>query len=125
MEDLNLMKALDIAWDKDFNLLISGKTKSQDSIASLSNDPFRQDSAKKGQSAFVLKLNQTGSERKWGIYYGDGSTGYGITSDSENNIYLTGSTEDGAWIAKNKIYHDGFRGPFIAGGKDGFFCQNK
>jgi hypothetical protein len=79
-----------IAVDADGNVYVTGSTSSPDfpTAGTLAGE------LRGSQSAFVTKVNQSGSALDFSIYIGGSGTdsGTGIAVDSAGNAYLTGST---------------------------------
>lgn len=89
-EDLDIV--YDNTSDKDGNIYITGITYSDNGIST--TGAYQEDRASSDSSdAFLIKFNTDG-EIVWGTYFG--GTGYdigeGIAIDSNNNIYIVGTT---------------------------------
>ena len=84
-------RPLTIKVDSNLNLYFSGNTSNEPNVSSLgSHQPNQGDYG----DAFLVKLNPMGV-RDWGTYYGGDKRdeALDICFDSQNNVYLTGSTE--------------------------------
>ena len=86
-----------IATDQDKNVFVTGYTASSSAI---STSGAHQSTYGGAEDAFIVKFNTSG-QRQWGTYYGGSSydRGFGITSDQNGNIYITGCTESTSAIA--------------------------
>ncbi len=89
-----------VATDDNNNVFLAGWSQSTSGIGT----PGAHLSASNTRNAFVVKFNSSGT-RQWGTYYGgttsipNGDEGYALATDSDNNIYLTGSTINSTGIA--------------------------
>jgi predicted SpoU family rRNA methylase len=74
--------------------------------------------------AFIVKFDSSGVEQ-WASYYGGiyEDKGNGITSDSKNNIIITGYTYSTTLIASNNSYQEVFGGGGFTTGYDGFIAK--
>lgn len=111
----------EIAITKQNNIIIAGLTGSPSGIASA--NAF-QDSIWGTTDAFVVKLNSAGV-RLWATYLGGNLSdyGYGITSDQNENIILSGysnsqlgATTTGAFQTENSGGNDGLLAKFTSNG---------
>ncbi len=77
----------------DGDVYVTGLTFSTDFIASAGAHQAAYSGG--GSDAFLVKFNSAGN-RQWGTYYGGGGNageqGYGITTDTEGNVYFCGKT---------------------------------
>lgn len=106
----------DLACDNNNNVYITGKSLS---LTTISTDGSFQGSNIGGNDAFLLKLNSEGN-REWCSYFGGSGTdvGNGITVDSQNNIFLVGTTGSSSGIATSGTiaqYDDAFIAKFENG----------
>ena len=97
-----------ITADANNNVYITGYTASNSGIAS---SGAHQTSYSGGEDAFIAKFTSDGN-LSWGTYYGGASNdfGYGITSDVNNNIYITGQTASSTGISTSGAYKNSFSG---------------
>lgn len=81
----------------DGDIYLAGPCNSPDGI---STSGSYQPSTAGGFDSFLVKFDATGS-RIWGTYYGgaDDDLGYGLATDAEQSIYLTGYTKSTSSIA--------------------------
>ena len=58
-----------------------------------------------GYDTYLVKFTSSGN-LLWGTYYGGGRTdiGYGVTTDVNNNVYITGMSQSGSGIATSGAY---------------------
>ncbi len=86
-----------IACDRQNNVIITGNTQSTAGIAGAT---AHQNTFGGVSDVFVAKFSSNGAY-KWATYYGGSQLdfGHGITSDQNNNIYLTGYTRSTNGIA--------------------------
>lgn len=82
--------------DTDGNIYVVGQSSSDDNIYFNGNQHIRGGM----NDAFIAKFNPLGA-RIWGTYYGGGADdiGYGITLDTDDNVFIVGSTESDNQIA--------------------------
>jgi len=88
-----------ITLDKQSNLLLVGSTSSSSGIAT--TGAFKTSPS----PIFITKFDSIGS-RQWGTYFGGGGS-YGIpyiTSDTSNNILISGSTNSNSGIATTNTF---------------------
>ena len=86
--------AYSITTDVSNNILLTGATMSIDLPAyNPGGNAYFQDTIKGSRDAFILKFNSTGM-RLWATYYGGDEYDWGnsITTDGNNNIFITGET---------------------------------
>jgi PKD repeat protein len=91
-----------IAIDNNDKVYLAGWSQSTDGIGTAGTHQ----GTSPNRAAFIAKFNPNGN-REWGTYFGGtgGTTeGYGIATDSQNNIYLTGKTLATASIATNNAH---------------------
>ncbi len=108
--------AKSMAVDAQGNVYIAGQTKSTSNIAT---SGAHQSTIGGGQDAFLVKFNSNG-ELQWATYYG-GSLNedvQGITVDTQDNIYITGTTE-----SSNNIATVGAHQSFLGGYSDAFLVK--
>lgn len=86
-----------VACDHDGNVYLSGYTNSTTDIAT---SGAYQSTIGGNNDAFLVKFDSSGA-RKWGSYFGGSSAEqcYGITCDTNNNVYITGYTVSTSGIA--------------------------
>lgn len=103
-------QAWDIATDKNKFIYIVGQTRSINGIGTIgTHQPGISNSAI--IYAFVAKFSSNGS-REWGSYYG-GNThtfGWGVATDLNDNVYLSGHTESTTGIATLGTHQTAFGG---------------
>ncbi len=104
------------ATDSQNNIFITGVAYSTNAIATIG---AHQPTGGGSYDAFLVKFDSNGV-RQWGTYYGGGSSeyGYGCSTDSQNNIYLTGQTSSATAIATIGAYQD-----TKYGGADAFLAK--
>jgi len=97
-----------ITLDENNNVYIAGYTASTSGIATSGT---YKTSLTGDTNAFIAKFSSTGS-LIWGTYYGGtkNDQGWGITADKNNNIYITGFTNDSAGIATSGAYKTNYSG---------------
>jgi len=97
-------QAFAIAIDASDNVYITGNTESTTGIAT--GGVYQPAISGTSINAFVTKINPTGTALVWGTYYGGTSqtTGWGITVDASNNVYVTGTTTSTSGIATAGSY---------------------
>jgi hypothetical protein len=105
---MNIDESRAITRDGNNNLYITGESLSQNGIAT---GGAYQESLSGTFDVFVVKFSSSGS-LSWGTYYGGSKDddGYGITSDSDNNVYITGQTASTAGIATTGAYQASIKG---------------
>ena len=84
-----------IAVDSSGNAYVTGKTTSIDFPTANAFQASKKATPTAGTTAFVVKLNSTGSALVYSTYLGGSGQdwGYGIAVDSSGNAYVTGDTE--------------------------------
>ena len=94
------------------DIYITGYTQSTTSIATSGG---YQTTYSGYDDAFVVKFTSRGS-LSWGTYYGGigNDRGYGITTDNNNNVYITGYSGSGIGIATFGAYQTSLSGNFDA-----------
>ncbi|MEA3496318.1 MAG: SBBP repeat-containing protein, partial [Bacteroidota bacterium] len=100
-----------IATDQNGNVYITGYTSSTSGIAtSGSHQPIHGGSTYY-YDAFIVKFNSSG-QRQWGTYYGGSNTdyGYGISTDQNGNVFVTGLTGSANAIATTGAHRTTFIG---------------
>ncbi|MDZ4666448.1 MAG: SBBP repeat-containing protein [bacterium] len=111
----------DISISKQGHVIVAGLT---GSVAGIASSNAFQDTLWGVTDAFVVKLSQAGT-RIWSSYFGGDlfDYGYGITSDENNNIILSGYSSSlygvsstGAYQTSNGGGNDGFLAKFNASG---------
>ncbi len=109
--------AYSIVADKNGNLIVGGQTSSSTGFTS---STAHQTTLGGTSDAFVLVLNGSG-QRQWCTYYGDmnDETGYGVSVDGSNNIYLTGITNSPIGLGTTGVQQEMFSG----GLTDGFLVK--
>ena len=99
-----------ITTDVNSNVILTGYTTSTSGIST--SGSFQTSLAGIG-NAFITKFNSSGS-RLWGTYYGAGSGfvgSYGIISDVNGNIFITGDTNDSiSGIAASSAFQNTYGG---------------
>ncbi|HMO37797.1 MAG TPA: SBBP repeat-containing protein [Saprospiraceae bacterium] len=97
-----------LAIDALGNIYIGGPCTSTNGLATPGG---HQPLAGGGSDAFLIKFNNAG-ERQWGTYYGgiNDEAAYGLTTDIENNVYLTGFTRSDNNIATPEAHQTNFAG---------------
>lgn len=111
------------------NLYITGNTFSTTGIATPNS--FLPSATPQGDGlAFLAKLNNTGTSRYWGTYYGSsGETGFGVTCDQFGHVYMVGQTATPAigntvnTIATPGAWQTILGGNAISGSINGFLVQ--
>ena len=111
-------EAYDISIDINGNILASGVTGSNSGIAT-SGAWQTTFSGGNGLDCFIVKFNATGI-LQWGTYYGGSSSdyNYGIATDLNGNVVITGFTSSTTGIATSGAYQTVF-----AGGSDVFLAK--
>ena len=107
-----------IAADVKNHIVISGLTESTTGIAT--NDAYQANLAGGDNAdAFVAKFDSSGI-LLWGTYFGgsNGDCARGITTDTNNNIFITGETTSATGIATN-----GAQLTSLAGNEDAFVAK--
>ncbi len=91
-----------IATDAGGNILVTGNTSSSNAIATIG---AYQTVYGGGEDVFIAKFNTNGV-RQWASYLGgsDGEGGYGIATDANGNILITGYTSSTSAIATVGAY---------------------
>lgn len=109
-------QGLAVTLDKTGNVYLSGYTSSTNNIATAGS---HQTTRGGGQDAFLAKFSNSGS-LLWSTYYGGSATdnGLALSTDSSNNIYLSGFTKSTTAIASSGAYQTDF-----AGMEDAFFAK--
>ena len=100
---------VDIILDKDYNVYITGKTKSSDFPTT--SDCF--DNSHNGENdIFVFKLNEDGSDLIYSTFVGgsDEDVGYDIDLDADNNAYIIGETSSSDFPTTFGCFDDSFNG---------------
>ena len=102
--------------DNAGNIVICGETNSNDVIAS---SGAYQTVFGGYTDAFIAKFSASGT-RTWATYFGDIDieSGYGIISDANNNIYITGKTNSTTSIASSGSFQTQ-----LGGGDDAFLAK--
>jgi len=81
-----------IAIDLNNNVYITGATNSTSGIAT--KGAYQTLKGGSGGDAFLAKFSSNGDSLLWGTYYGfDVTQTNGVTTDFNNNVYITGSTD--------------------------------
>ena len=115
-----------ITTDKRNNVLVTGTTWG---LGMASVGAFQTTFGGGNTDAFVVKFDSTGTTRLWGTYYGiDGcETGYGIATDMNENVVVTGLTTSATLMATGgayqAIYGGGTTGLGCSGGGDAFVIK--
>ncbi|TAE80628.1 MAG: hypothetical protein EAY81_10345, partial [Bacteroidetes bacterium] len=106
-----------ITTDSGGNIIITGVTGSINAIATIGAHQVAYSNA--GTDAFIAKFNTNGV-RQWATYYGGNGDdyGYGIASDSNGNIIVSGYT-----TSTNAIATTGAHQTIHAGNKDAFVVK--
>lgn len=101
-----------IANDINGNVYIIGWTSSTSSIAS---SGAYQTTFGGSADAFIAKFNSSGS-LQWATYYGGSGDdrGYGISTDTSGNVYITGATSSSSAIATSGAYQTAIGGSYDA-----------
>jgi hypothetical protein len=115
-DSLDAVSTNGVAVDMTGNVMITGDTKSIDSISSAG---AWQPAIGGGYDAYVAKFSSNGVF-KWGTYYGGTATdiGYCVAADAGGNVCISGNTESATGIAS--------AGAFLAtpgGGTDAFAAK--
>ena len=81
-----------VAVDNSRNSIICGSTNATNNVATTGS--YQTIYGGGISDVFIMKFNANGTNKLWSTYYGgnDDDEAYGITSDSFNNIYVTGIT---------------------------------
>jgi len=110
----NVDQGFNLKVDQNQNVYLCGNTNSSNLISSFGH----QNNIGGGYDAFIVKLNSNGN-RLWATYYGGsgGDSGFGISTDINNNVYLSGSTD-----SPNNISSSGYQNS-LAGSSDGYFVK--
>ncbi len=102
--------AYDIALDSENNIYMTGWTYSEDfpTTSGAYNETF----GGGVYDVFVCKIDPTGSTLLWSTYVGgsDKDQAFGITLDSENNVYVTGYTESSDFPTTPGAYNENYIG---------------
>jgi len=116
-------QAYAIAIDDSGNVYLTGACTS---TSGFSTSGAYQTSLAGGTDAFIVKLNNTGTARIWGTYYGGSGNDYGrgITVDQSGNVYISGYTSSTSGFSTSGAYqssngggtYDGFLSKFNASG---------
>jgi hypothetical protein len=104
-------KGSGIATDASGNIIITGETNSSNAIATVGvHQQFK--GAGSYQDAFIAKFNSSGV-RQWATYYGGSESdyGFGIATDVDGNIIITGMTYSSNAIATIGAHQTIFSGP--------------
>ncbi|MFN4082028.1 MAG: SBBP repeat-containing protein [Bacteroidia bacterium] len=111
----------DLTIDSNNNILMTGSTGSTNGIST--NGAF-QVSKSTGLDTYIVKFNSNG-QRLWGTYFGGNHTdfSFGITVDSSNNIYLTGTTRSSNLHTTNAYQTTYFGAPPGSGYGDAFIAK--
>ncbi len=106
-----------ICTDKNNNIIFGGNTNG--ATIGLSTPNIYHTSYSGGGDAFITKFNSNGG-RIWGTYYGgsDEDQCLSITTDTNNNIYITGST-----VSDTGISTIGAQQPSFAGDYDAYLAK--
>ncbi|MBN9482159.1 MAG: SBBP repeat-containing protein [Bacteroidetes bacterium] len=93
-----------VACDTSRNVYLAGYTRSTTGIATTG---AYQTSWTALDDAFLVKFDSAGV-RQWGTYYGDAKLdrAYGVCTDPENNVYITGNTTSISGIATTGAAQD-------------------
>jgi hypothetical protein len=84
----------------NYNIYLSGYTKSSSSIATIGAHQPSPGGATGGTDAFLVKFDNLGT-RQWGTYYGGSAADYAgsCNTDSDGNIFICGYTSSSSAIA--------------------------
>ncbi len=105
-----------ITTDANGNIVITGQTESNNAIATVG--AYQTTFGGGSIDAFIAKFNSNGI-RQWATYYGGSNNdwGYGITTDANGNILMTGVTNSSnaiATIGAHQTIFSGVNDAFIA-----------
>lgn len=95
--------------DSKNNIIISGNTRSNEKVATANSHQPNKGGASDDWDAFLAKFNQNGN-LLWSTYYGGGDSedwgGDEVAVDSNDNIFLLGSTRSSNNISTPNAYQD-------------------
>lgn len=108
-----------VATDRSNNVIICGYTNSTTGIATTGSYLDQMLAGNNNTAAMLIKLDSNGLQQ-WGTYYGvNGTTGaYGVVTDNDDNIYITGHTQANAGIAGSNSHQ-----PLSNGAIDAFLAK--
>jgi len=100
-----------IAVDNSGNAYVTGDTSSSD-FPTTSGAFSESYIGGPHQDAFVTKLNASGSALEYSTYFGgiDADHGYSIVLDSNENVYITGTTSSDDFPTTSGVYSQSFNG---------------
>jgi len=117
-----------ITHDFNNNIYITGFTSSTSDIATTGAYQTRYGKRSNYPTAFVAKFSSKGA-LTWGTYYGANgnsstpSSGIGIITDINNNVYITGNTVSDSGIATTDAYQTNYAGAGGNGFGDAFVAK--
>ena len=100
---------ISLAIDNSGNIYMTGSTSSKSGIAT--SGAYQTSFAGGNYDAFLAKFSTSGS-LLWATYYGGNNEddGFGVTTDTSGNIYISGSTASASGIATSGAYKTSYSG---------------
>lgn len=108
--DGNYEELLSISLDNFENLIVTGHSDSKNSITT--NQAHQTEFGGGDSDILIAKMSNDGSQLYWCTVLGgsEGEWGYSVKSDSENNIYVSGSTKSSNNISTKGAFKENMSG---------------